>query len=979
MLNKKEADWIIRFTAYDVVPEYQLAEGEKNEESNEWDTLQERFRILSGKQQASEQALKAKLIKDATGKIDDIRDYLKTMTQLEAERKDEGSGKKVTEKLRTDSGQVTDGGLETGESMGNVTSYKGSDGKKVDAKSGEAGKLVDNIRKAMETLNKQRDIMSTAKVKRYKLDAKAKDIIEVDELLFTKPEIAEEIYTPLVRDKVIGETLVPNGYSQVQSMLDGSDSYYLKECQEKGKDPDSGVAALAKGVVQVSSQVATAIFSSMQVAKTPGGFSASQGHDWSKDQVARFNEVTAGVAGVLSAGIDIVDQGIDSAKERKFNEDSFDAILTGISSGVGKIVGGVLGNDDIGGLVTIGIDGASKSVSIGAKIAKWLQTPGAEPPIDDIIKTVGGFISSGFSIKGDLTSGDESTGWSDISSYVQVGFNSAADMAKGKLLTALNNRQWKEVGKILIQCSDDAAKTLTAVMQNNANFNKEGQDPSTISGYTEQRNAKTGEVNTQNAIKYQSDSEKGIDQVSDSLQKLVGKSKGGEPLVQFKSDKDREAMQKQLEEFKKKEKKAKDDEAKEDEEQVKAIEEALKKEQKEYEDSLKCLGSKNPDDAEFKSIAKLIDKMQADRALVDGLINLFGGGIAVANGVTEAISTMASQVAPGLKAAGQFVKFVANCKAAHERHMAWLTWKEGRTDAISAVSPYTKAINNFVKNQGEQFAHYVIQATANAIQVLLAAGELSPYAPAFKAAGAAVGATASAEDAIYKFAKKQALKKAWVETKKALDPQNKNNRKMRLLVREINPTLAKYTIAYGAVIEEDPIAVTAMSRCGLDRETLVRTGDKVKDVKKYLEGLYPEDGSVYVTMDIQSASGLQAPKPVLTTKTWTVTYGVWSGKGGLKSRNPPEIVGNLGVVDALLVRIAQAPELKDKKHLLKAYEDLTKAFTVYQPLDAEDKPMPAIRKVIDDYADLSDVAATKLKMDLAVEEPDGEVLEELFA
>ena len=53
------------------------------------------------------------------------------------------------------------------------------------------------------------------------------------------------------------------------------------------------------------------------------------------------------------------------------------------------------------------------------------------------------------------------------------------------------------------------------------------------------------------------------------------------------------------------------------------------------------------------------------------------------------------EVVPGLKAAGQFVKFVANLKAASDRLEAFLDWKEARKDAASAVSPYATSVENF--------------------------------------------------------------------------------------------------------------------------------------------------------------------------------------------------------------------------------------------------------------------------------------------
>src|SRR6201999_4190629 len=121
--------------------------------------------------------------------------------------------------------------------------------------------------------------------------------------------------------------------------------------------------------------------------------------------------------------------------------------------------------------------------------------------------------------------------------------------------------------------------------------------------------------------------------------------------------------------------------------------------------SLLCLGSTNPDDADYKSIAKLIAQLEKDCAIWNGLNAMFGAGLGMASSVALA-STVAAEVVPGLKAAGQLVKFIANLKAASDRWAAFVDWKESRKDAASAVSPYATSVENFCANQGAQFTHY---------------------------------------------------------------------------------------------------------------------------------------------------------------------------------------------------------------------------------------------------------------------------------
>ena len=314
------------------------------------------------------------------------------------------------------------------------------------------------------------------------------------------------------------------------------------------------------------------------------------------------------------------------------------------------------------------------------------------------------------------------------------------------------------------------------------------------------------------------------------------------------------------------------------------------------------------------------------------------------------------------------MKFIINLKAAADRCEAWLTWREGRKDAVSAVSPYATSIENFIQNQGTQFAHYSIQAAANAINALLAAGEMSPVGPAFTAASAGVTATAALEDTLYKFKKQQDLRKAWRATRKALDPANKGDRRMRLLVREINPTLAKYTIAYGALIDEDPVAITAMNRIGLDRETLTRAGDGVKDVKKYLETLYPDDGSVLVKLAFEAIK-TKLPDPALNSKTWQLTYVMLQRDAKLGGPNPPEIVGNLSLVETLKPKVTDKVARDESKtgiqsDLIDALKALNKAFLSYRPADVTGEPIDAVKEICGFYADLAAAAITTVEMDI---------------
>jgi hypothetical protein len=148
-----------------------------------------------------------------------------------------------------------------------------------------------------------------------------------------------------------------------------------------------------------------------------------------------------------------------------------------------------------------------------------------------------------------------------------------------------------------------------------------------------------------------------------------------------------------------------------------------------------------------------------------------------------------------------------------------------------------------VKNQAEQFSHYAIKAALNLVKAatqFAAAGGLTAHVA--KVAEAVVKLTETAEELIYKVYQAKQLERAWALTREALsDPQN---RRLGLMARGLNPTLAKYTIAWGAVVKRDSIAVSAMARIGLDRETLARRDASVGEVKRFLDTLYKDDQTV---------------------------------------------------------------------------------------------------------------------------------------
>lgn len=946
-LATEQSEWIYRFTA-GAVPLPLPAEGQATPSAK--DQLQEHLRMRQGKERVDEQALKELLV-------------AKAITVLKANKE------AMREKLNLKATTVENGK----EKVQNVRDPKGQQHKAFDAAEApqlkEAPKGLADAGEAYKILVDQSDILAAAKVERSYIDAKAGVIATRRERLFTDDEIQEELYTPLVRELVVPETLIAPKFSATQKMIDGSNEYYLNECQDKGKRLSRGRAEFAKGAINLASAITTTVISGLAPVK-PGQEALAGSGALSKKQAATAMAMTEGIAALLTGTVDAADQIDDFRDSGDFSVPGYRAVMNSMAIGIGKLVAGSTGNMNYGLAVTDSILAASTATTLIAEFANW-RKKGGEPPVAQIIGAIGDSIAAGFSAKSDLTSdAGASTAWAQAGAIVSASFTTMAKAQEKHLIDAIRKGDWKSVFEVLATAGAQASAAVPTAARFAGEYNQiDGVDPNNPE-QTDQDKADQQFQQQQKLLKSTSDIAANVSKLGSSVEALGQEARAalaerlkleGKPLGSAE-----EALAAIEKKFAERQEAASKEALAAQAEELESIQKTLDAERKAFQDSLLCLGSTNPDDAEYKSIAKLIAQLERDRAIWNGLNAMFGAGLGLASSVATA-SVVAAEVVPALKVAGQFVKFVANMKAAADRLSAFLDWKESRKDAASAVSPYATSVENFCANQGSQFTHYTIQAVANIIQAMLAVGDMTPYAPAFKAAGGAVAAAAATEELVFKFHKQQALRAAWRDTKEALEPRNKGNRKMALLVREINPTLAKYTIAYGALIERSPIAITAMNRIGLDRETLTRAGDGVKDVKDYLEKLYVDDNIVLGQLDIKPGQA-KVPAPALNSKAWSLSHLIWSEKEGLATANPPEIVAHLALVEKpLKERAAKSGTKAGEKELtalLAALAKLETAFGSYDPRTESGVPHEAARRASEAYAELASATAKAVRMDL---------------
>ncbi|UXH76190.1 hypothetical protein [Roseateles amylovorans] len=265
---------------------------------------------------------------------------------------------------------------------------------------------------------------------------------------------------------------------------------------------------------------------------------------------------------------------------------------------------------------------------------------------------------------------------------------------------------------------------------------------------------------------------------------------------------------------------------------------------------LKALSGAQEAAAEASSIDALIAKMARDRLVWQ-----------LAQQIAEGGAAFLAKFVPALGAVGAGIKLAASLHAAGLRAQQLHRWMQLQDDFEAAQSALASSSRNFVKNQGDQLAHHAAQA-------LWAAAELAGASGAAGPAGTIVSAVATAgstmQAIIEQHRDREALEAAWQVIARAL--RNPGNRKLGLQARALNGSLAKYSMAWGAVELKDPLARNAMKACDLNEASLNNEDSNVDKVVAYLESFYEDDPQLYRELD--EAPGWMPRDLTLNLASW---------------------------------------------------------------------------------------------------------------
>jgi hypothetical protein len=208
-------------------------------------------------------------------------------------------------------------------------------GRKTGMTSEQLVKEVTRAQNIMITLQKQLEQKTYSRVVDCEIESgpgtkeKILPIRGEPEKLFTDDEITEELYTPLIREKIIAPHFIQNKFSRAQKMIDGSDKLYKAELKSSTVKENDNVASLLKLAVGTGGAMVNSVLS-------------LDGIDTKMAQ-----ELLSGATELVNLTIDFGDKarsGVDVKSVTTF--------LNGLPSIVGDIVGSAVGDSDLGSLIT---------------------------------------------------------------------------------------------------------------------------------------------------------------------------------------------------------------------------------------------------------------------------------------------------------------------------------------------------------------------------------------------------------------------------------------------------------------------------------------------------------------------------------------------------------------------------------------------------------------------------------------------------
>ncbi len=733
--------------------------------------------------------------------------------------------------------------------------------------------------------------------------------------------LAEDLWQPLKREGILPENAIPDAYSEVARTFGASSELYQDRLEDYSKSLNTPKKILNK--LKPVALVTEGLLESASAFTVAGAGIEAAAEGASKIRNSASARDTASAAKILDLTklcVSSVRIGAEKAIEARDAHgvvDAFNAAVTGvIKQAFGKDTANLVGS-----ILTAG--------ARGARVADHLRK--GEP--DKAFEAFGAGIAASFNATGD-------DNFKKIGGYVAAGFKSLALTAKG-----LKNRNPEELLAALmtqaVQVGNAEGKEVMKSLQ--ADTVKKINADDTID--KEEKNArikwvKSGSTDPKGA----SDVEKGVLSAA-SIRSI-------ETMVEKSIDKD--ALKKQIE--------------KASEQTAQEMADFLLTPDNTFEEMLINGFSEPTNEAEqaamdiekkLNSIERVIAVNKRNQQIFELSKNIVNGGA----GFVASLLPIAG-IAP---VATQLIfSFLEAAKHARQLHY----WRQNVKEASKAGTVQMDAMMNRRGLEISQNIQADIKVALQAAELVGAAMETaaaSGVGGPVGAIGTAIKASAKGTQGLMQVAvtvkTEIDMARAWRTYKKALEtPQD---RKLARKALRDNPTLAKYAIAYGAVVDKNPVAQKALRRCGINAKTLADSGTNTKKVVEYLELIYKEDPVLLRSVPVKREWFPGNPDLTVTNFNRFFLMGTTKAKPKVAKGDVSKINVTLATLEKLLktdgkmlqddYEVDEDSDLTMASWLADAANAVVLALSRYSPMDQDGKTHEEMAEYIDSLSALAEL------------------------
>ncbi len=641
-------------------------------------------------------------------------------------------------------------------------------------------------------------------------------------LYATDAEFARDFWEPLVREGVIPENLVPAEYSEVDRTMNATVELYEARLTEYAESLttaskfmeklDLPVTLLAKGL-----QVGSAALSMDAAIQAYGAGVVEIKDNPTSEWLQKRADIVEGVATCLTS----VKKAADAAVVKKDYVEATDAFLAGLKGVLKPIVG-----DEVTTLVVGIAKTATRTVPLGKAIA--------DKDIPTALGQLGDAIAGGLD-----AASDKDELYSEIGAAIKAALlGAAAGTAFAQKMEAGKTQEaFRELVKNLNDAAVAAGGAVSVAVKRQA-LEKAGDN----------------EAEKEKIEKLFKKIDKQVEKGGDTLSEQVEVPfEIAELLTEARESYD-EAAKAQLEEL------AVQQEARE-------LEAMLEDPDPRFDAMLAYGFSATETDADGNVITEemRLEAIETLMAEIKRNEKIYG--------IAKAISTgglgVVAEFVPGVGVAKVATQMCFAFAEAYKKTRQFKTWYDNTKDASAAATVQLDAMMNrygLAKSQMlEKDAAALLAAIKLVGEAMKLAGHLSPVGYAVSAAASGSEAIMGAATAVMSH---REMEEAW-KTYLAYLKTPKDRKLARMALRQ-NPTLAKYAMAYGAVVEGNPIAMKAMERCGLNEKTMAQPSANVGKVVAYLELVYKDDPKLL--REMPPGTDWYSGTPQLTLDSWAELY-----------------------------------------------------------------------------------------------------------